>query len=95
MLGNAPYDYQPNSGYWFVKRGREVADTVRGLPRSTGADFLLHWWNQDWADVGWGNMEEQATLRRMLGWDIWGADVRQFKDKRPPTSLRDRAISES
>lgn len=68
FLGNAPYDAEPNAGYWFVKRGREVAEPQLGKRRSTGADFIRAWWDQDWLTMAWEAMEEQGTLRRMTGY---------------------------
>lgn len=86
FVGNHPYDGQPNAGYWFVRRGRDCVPESsqvdgskpgvtcpKGTPRSAAADFIRHWWDQDYATVNWGHMEEQATLRRLLGYEVWGA----------------------
>jgi hypothetical protein len=65
ILTNQPWDDAMCSGYWFMyrPRGKRIFDVE---------DFVLEWWNEDWADTLF-QWYDQSTLRRMIGGTTNGA----------------------
>jgi len=58
VLTNQPWDDSICSGYWFMYR------PIRGLIYDV-EDFVLEWWNEDWANTLF-QLYDQSTLRRLV-----------------------------
>lgn len=76
----------------FFYRGRDQADLKTGARQDAAVTFLNEWWNEDWGDVHYGHMEEQATLRHMTGYGIYGTENTDPIPERK--SLRHKIICE-
>lgn len=93
LIANHPYDHEPCVGMLFFYRGRDQPDAKTGAKQDAAVSFLNEWWNEDWGDVHYGHMEEQATLRHMTGYGIYGTENTDPIPERK--SLRHRIICES
>lgn len=66
ILTNRPWDDGQCSGYWFMYRPKGEYKAAYDV-----LDFVLEWWNEDWADTRM-ELYDQSTIRRMIGGDTNG-----------------------
>lgn len=84
ILTNRPWSEGICSGYWFLYR--PIKNSLYNVE-----DFILEWWNEDWADTLF-QWYDQSTIRRMVGGNFAGAQGTFLSLSRPLKSDADAAV---